>query len=291
MAADLRPELSSACQVVDESFALPRITESGYADELLSQCLQRGISLVVPTIDTELPVLAANRERFQQHGITIVVSDENFVAQANNKHLTSQFLNAVGIATPAQLIAEPQSYPVFVKPTFGSSSQDLHLVTGRENFRAEFLDASRYIVQEYVDPAEFQEITIDLYFDRNSNLQCLVPRLRIETRAGEVSKGVTFKDDLYNQLVPLLRHWPGARGCITLQVFANHDRSKIFGIEVNPRFGGGYPLSHAAGANFPLWLIQEYPLGEQISFFDSWEANLLMLRYDDEVLVHDYRPQ
>ena len=57
-------------------------------------------------------------------------------------------------------------------------------------------------------------------------------------------------------------------------------------IEINPRFGGGYPLSYSAGANYPGWLIAEYLQGKQLSKFSSWQANLLMLRYDQQILIH-----
>ena len=60
----------------------------------------------------------------------------------------------------------------------------------------------------------------------------------------------------------------------------------ITGIEINPRFGGGYPLSYAAGADFPSMLIREYLMDSTLETFHDWEENLLMLRYDDEVLVH-----
>ena len=77
--------------------------------------------------------------------------------------------------------------------------------------------------------------------------------------------------------------------CITCQFFVHTNNPKIiYGIEVNPRFGGGYPLSYLAGANFPKWIIKEYLLKESIEEqFDIWENNLLMLRYDAEVIVHE----
>ena len=59
-------------------------------------------------------------------------------------------------------------------------------------------------------------------------------------------------------------------------------------IEINPRFSGGFPLTSASGADFPSWLIDEHFLDKEIPFFDSWEPNLLMLRYDSKVLKNDY---
>ena len=59
----------------------------------------------------------------------------------------------------------------------------------------------------------------------------------------------------------------------------------MVGIEINPRFGGGYPLSYNAGGNFPELLIREYFLNEAIEYFDNWKDDMLMLRYDDAVYI------
>jgi carbamoyl-phosphate synthase large subunit len=81
----------------------------------------------------------------------------------------------------------------------------------------------------------------------------------------------------------------GARGCLTIQVFFHKTNETILGIEINPRFGGGYPLSYLAGANYSEWIIKEYLLKQEIPEFNDWQDNLLMLRYDAEVLVYDYQ--
>ena len=77
----------------------------------------------------------------------------------------------------------------------------------------------------------------------------------------------------------------GVQGCLTAQFFKHITTDRILGIEINPRFGGGYPLSYYAGANYPKWIIQEYLLNQSIIPNDDWENNLLMLRYDKEVIV------
>ena len=116
----------------------------------------------------------------------------------------------------------------------------------------------------------------------------LVPRERIEVRSGEVSKGVTRKNFLYDFLLERIMVLPGARGCITFQFFVDVQSEDIKGLEINPRFGGGYPLTYSAGSNFPQYLIDEYFQGKKLEFFDQWEDNLLMLRYDQHLLVSHY---
>lgn len=75
------------------------------------------------------------------------------------------------------------------------------------------------------------------------------------------------------------------RAVFAASFFYNKDNNDVVGIEINPRFGGGYPLSYAAGANYPEFLIREYFLGESISYSDNWTDGMLMLRYDDAIFV------
>lgn len=79
------------------------------------------------------------------------------------------------------------------------------------------------------------------------------PRERIEVRSGEISKSATRRNFVYDHLLAGLPGLAGARGCITLQRFANEATGRFAGIEINPRFGGGFPFSYSAGANYPGW--------------------------------------
>lgn len=152
----------------------------------------------------------------------------------------------------------------------------------------EILADSKLMFCQLIDIAEeFQEFTVDMYYDRKGRLKCAVPRERLEVRTGEVSKGATRKNSLYGLLTENMAVLEGARGCITAQFFFNGRNDALYGVEINPRFGGGFPLTYAAGGNYPGWLIREYLYGEEIPFSDRWENNLIMLRYDAKVLVHE----
>ena len=138
------------------------------------------------------------------------------------------------------------------------------------------------MVQEFVEGTEY---TVDVMVDFKGNIKTIVPRMRIETRAGEVSKGVTVKDDLIiNAVEGVVNLLPQPVGCLTLQCFKKNNGEITF-IEINPRFGGGIPLSIEAGANFPLWAIQAAK-GEVFMDQDySWKENLTMLRFDEAVFT------
>ena len=72
-ASDMMPEMAAACFVADNAFVVPPLNNDGYIDTLLSICLANNIGIVMPTIDTELQLLATNNEYFASHGINIVV--------------------------------------------------------------------------------------------------------------------------------------------------------------------------------------------------------------------------
>lgn len=286
-AADMKPNLSAACQTAEKAFEVPRVTCETYISVLEKICLDNDIGLVIPTIDTELLLLSRHRNRFLKNGINIVISDSKFVSQCRDKRKTSELFNQYNISQPAIFDKNHLKFPCFCKPYDGSCSKGALAVMTKNDLTPELLDNPKNMFMELV-PSSYHEYTIDAYFTQHGYLCCLVPRKRLETRAGEVSKGVTCKNFVYKYLRQRLSKLEGARGCITIQVFANDDTQDIKGLEINPRFGGGYPLSDEAKATFTKWLIQEYLLKLNVSFFDDWEDNMLMLRYDAKLISKNY---
>ena len=285
LATEMRPEVSAACQVVDKAIRAPRVTDPSYIDFLLSACIAEQVGLVVPTIDTELLLLAQNREKFAAHGVHIVISDESLVRVCRDKRLTATLFQQMGIDTPQIYERTAITFPCFAKPYDGSCSIGALAVRTPEMLSDAMLADEKMMFMELIETG-FNEYTVDAYFDRQGVLRCFVPRERIETRAGEVSKGVTRRHHVYEYLKDKLATLQGARGCITLQLFSNASTGRVAALEINPRFGGGYPLSYSAGANYPGWLIDEYLLNQGAPSVIDWEADLMMLRYDAKVLVH-----
>ena len=287
--SDMYPELSPACQFSGNYFKVRKITETGAVDEFLTLCLKHDISLVIPTIDTELPILASNIEKFNENKIKILISESEKIKIFRDKRKTHEFFDKIKLPRAKEFYHKKiKNFPVFIKPTDGSSSIGTYIINSKKELTDKILNNKNNMILEYIDHKIYTEFTIDLYYNRNSKLICIVPRERIEIRSGEVSKGCTRKK-LVSILKKKFTEINGLYGCITLQIFADKSLNSIYGIEINPRFGGGYPLSYLAGANFPKWILMEYFLNQKINFFfNDWDDNLLMLRYDDEILIRDY---
>ena len=282
---DMNPKLAPAAYVSDGCFEVPRCTSEDYIESLLTICLGNGIGLIVPTIDTELAILSANKEIFAKHGITVSVSDYDFVMMCRDKRNTGEFFEKHGIRVPKAIDKYHPTFPLFAKPYDGSLSTNLHYIKKAEELTEEILNDPKLLFMEYVDKEVYKEYTVDMYYGRDHKVKCIVPRERIKIRAGEINKGMTEKKPLTQYLFDRLETIEGCIGCICIQLFLNPETDDVVGIEINPRFGGGYPQTYAAGGNYPEYLIREYFLHESIDYFDGWKDHQLMLRYDDAVYV------
>ena len=281
---DMNPMLSSACHVSDGFFKVPAATDTQYISLLKRYCIEHDISLVVPTIDTELPILASAKEEFAKEGIVLSISSVEICERFQLKNTTEMFFVEHGFDTPRSIEdLDNCMYPIFAKRNNSSSSIGAQTVYRLETAK-ELSREGDYVFQEYIEGTEY---TVDVFIDRKGDVISVVPRQRLDVRAGEVSKAKTFKDAMIIDAVKeVCGKLDGAKGTITIQLFKTEDR--IIFIEINPRFGGGYPLSYLAGANFAEYMIKDF-LKEELRYNEDWKDNLIMLRYDAEVLVDGSR--
>lgn len=280
---DMNPELAPAAYVSDGCFEVLRVTDENYVSQLLDICKKNEIGMIVPTIDTELLVLAENKKLFNDNDIIVCVSDLDFIKVCRDKRNTGDFLEKHNIRVPKAVDKYNPTFPLFAKPYDGSLSTNLHYIKNAEELTQDILDDPKLLFMEYIDKETYKEYTIDMYYGTDNCVKCIVPRERIKIRAGEINKGRTVKCPLMDYIKERLDKIEGCIGCICIQVFFNPLTEDVVGIEINPRFGGGYPQSYAAGGNYPEMLIKEYFLGEKIAYIDDWKDNMLMLRFDDAV--------
>lgn len=286
--ADINPTLSAACNASDGYFKVKALSDPEFIPNLLNLCLAEQIKLIIPTLDTELQILADNKELFLNEGIQVVISSSEFVRDCRDKRKINKFFEEQGIGIPKSIDKGQPTFPLFIKPYDGSLSVDTYLIKSSEELTSYHLNNEKLLFMEYVSNVDYDEYTVDMYYGMDNQVKCIVPRKRIEVRGGEISKGVTRKNFIVSFLKDKLSFINGAVGCITLQLFLHKSNNRILAIEINPRFGGGFPLSYKAGAEYPSYIIKEFLLHEKLSYFESWTEDLLMLRYDNEVIIHDY---
>jgi len=284
-AADMQPQLSAACQVADAHFVLPHCLSDEFPGALAQLCREHEIAVVIPTIDTELQVLGSLADEFLTAGVTLLVSDVEIINACRDKRKTSVFFSRYGLDAPEIYSQDNIQFPTLVKPYDGSRGVGVQLVESRNELTAKAQENSKNMFCQYIDHAEHSEFTCDLYFDKNGYLKCVLPRQRLEVRDGEVAKARSVKNEIVEELFEKLQRVEGIRGCVNVQLFRHNVTHKKWYIEMNPRFGGGYPLTQLAGADFQAWIIDEHIGKQTIPEFRDWQDGLTMLRYDAEILV------
>lgn len=284
--SDLDLKKAPASYFADNSFKTGFFNDPNYINDLLKICLKNKISVIVPTLDPELILLSKSKQTFKNHGINIIISELPLIKILRDKVSTNTFFNSLHIKTPKIYNAENIVFPVFLKPTNGSNSKGIYKAHQIKEIKQSDLNSEKMMILEYIDQSVYDEYTVDLYYDKNSILKCVVPRIRLKIVGGESNQGITKKNEVLDIVKDRLSFIEGARGCLTLQLFSNKLNHKdIIGIEINPRFGGGYPFSYNAGANFPEFIIREYILNEQIDYYDKWTNNCLNIRYESEIVI------
>lgn len=288
MAADCDPTAPTLIEA-DKSFILPRASSDMYIEELISICEQKKIDLIIPLIDPELPLLAGNKDILYKMGCTVAISSSETVNIGNNKLATWEFFTSNNIPTvqtftkeeaQEKLIGHDLGFPVIIKPRCGSSSQGIIKCDTRDQLSFYISREKDIIVQEMLFGPE---VTLDIMGDGQGGLLALVPRKRLKVRGGEVERGITVDDELFNDYVVKIVRILKPFGAINIQCFITGG-CPVF-TEINPRFGGGYPLADAAGAQFPEMLIA-LVRGEKVKpMIGQYQRGLLMSRFDEAFFI------
>lgn len=284
IAVDLQ-DTAPALYFADEFFKIRRVTEDGYIEELIQICKDKNISLIIPTIDTELYLLSENKETVEKEtGAKIMVSDKELIRIIRDKFKTHDFLRKYGFDTPRVITDEDinnknYSFPLFIKPLDGSSSINNFKINNEEELKFFKKYVNKPIIQEF---AEGKEYCIDIFTDFKGNPITIVPKLRLASRSGEIMKGKIVKDERIINYIKKLVKVIKPIGEINVDCMVTDEKISI--IEINGRFAGGSPMSFEAGANSPLNLIKLLN-GEELSYNEDYQEGMMAFRFDDCVYI------
>lgn len=280
-------DTAPAIYFADKSCVLPRIDDPNYIDAIIDVCMKEKVSLVVPTIDTDLLLLASNKNLIEEKTkAKVLISDLRVVELCRDKIKTQRFLEEHHFLVPKMYSNEgidvsSLSFPLFIKPKSGSSS----INTFKVNDVNELMNYKKIIADPIIqDFIEGDEYTVDVFLDFDGSIITIVPRLRIATRSGEISKGRIVRDrDIINDVSKLMNVLKPV-GHITVQLMKTEKGIEY--IEINPRFGGGAPMSIKSGADSCENLIRLL-MGETLVYNENYRENITFLRFDSSISLDE----
>lgn len=267
----------------DEKILSPKIDEKNYISFLVNLCEKEKINALVPTIDTDLLLLSQNKEKFLN--TKIVVSEEDKIKICRDKTLVADFFSKIGLNTPTpcdDCLQYRGGFPAFIKPKDGSSSINAYKIYNNKELKIYSQEVPDYIVAPFIEGKEY---TVDAFCDFEGNPIYITPRIRLAVRSGEVLKTQMVQDEVIIDECEKIINAFKPCGAITIQLIRQSITGDDYFIEINPRFGGGAPLSMKAGADSAEALLRLLR-GEKLYFTaKAAEEGAVYSRYDQSVRV------
>jgi carbamoyl-phosphate synthase large subunit len=273
-ASESAPALAEA----DKGFVVPDVTHEDYLDILLAICKKYRVRLLISLHDLELPLFARERARFEEIGTQPIVSSPNVIEVCFDKWATVEFLESCELRAPrtylslaevrAALSRGEVAFPLVVKPRWGTGSIGLEYPENDEELELIYRLVKRRLSRTYLaevsatdlekcimiqEKLQGQEYGLDVINNLDGQYVCTFVKRKLVMRAGETDQAVTVSDPQLERLGEVIARQLGHVGNLDCDVFVNGDDRSV--LELNPRFGGGYPFSHVAGANLPAAII------------------------------------
>ncbi len=265
----------------DEYVISPLIYDENYDSFLLDYCKKNNIDLVISLFDIDLPKMSTLKEKFKKEGITIIVGELWLTQMANDKWKTHLFLKEKKFnVTPAyininQVFEALQSskinFPLFVKPRWGMGSIGVYKAEDREDLNFYYRKVKQEISKTYlkyesasdienavlIQPAfHGEEYGLDIINDLDGNYCNTIVKKKLAMRSGETDAAEVLNEPILVELGKTISNLTRHPAIMDVDVF--FDGQKDYVLELNPRFGGGYPFSHMSGVNLPKAIIAWY---------------------------------
>ena len=292
-----------ALQAADIRLQVPAVYDPKYIDITLNICKEHNVDALISLNDLELPILAKNNTRFEEIGVKVIVSAPAVIDIAFDKYKTAQWIESLGLNAPKtyvrledakKALAEGEiAFPLFMKPRWGSGSIGLETIDDMEELEIYYhllmkkikktILATASVGDEYIMIQEKligNEFGLDIMNDLQGKNIGVSVKQKLAMRAGETDKAITVDlpevREMGRKIGENLKHIGNLD--VDIMQRANGDYCVL---ELNPRFGGGYPFSYEAKANMPLAIIK-WLRGEEV------DASLLQPEYGRMFAKNDY---
>ncbi len=305
--------LAPALAEADVRLQVPKVFDPGYVDALKDIIRTYDVDAVISLNDLELPILAANKTDLEILGARIMVSDIKTIDICFDKWKSYQFFKELDIATPktylnpADAIADIKkhklSFPLILKPRWGSGSfgieiadNEVELLLYHQLLNLKICKAARQsglltdpqdcvIIQEKILADEYG---MDILNDLDGNYFGSFARKKLAMRSGETDRAMSVINRKFSEIGAKISAALGHIGNMDCDFFLLNN--EVYFLEMNPRFGGGYPFSHEAGINTPAIYLSWLNGNTHVAQYNNYMPDLIFAKCDSIIPIPTLMP-
>ena len=287
----------------DVAIKIPAIYNVGYIDSLKEIIKENNIKAIISLNDLELPILSTHKKELELLGTKVIVADSKAIDISFDKWETVKFLESFGLKSPKTFITLNEakealesgvlSFPLVIKPRWGSASigidfpedmRELELAYELQTIRLKrtiLAEASKedidraILIQEKIPGVEYG---MDVLNDFEGNYIGSFVREKISMRSGETDKAISVIDDRFEKVGQTIGENLKHIGNLDCDVFEHN--GELYVLELNPRFGGGYPFSHEAGINTAAIYIEWLKGNKDIAHLNNYKEGIMYSKCD-----------
>ncbi|MEI8105457.1 MAG: ATP-grasp domain-containing protein [Actinomycetes bacterium] len=284
LAVDANP-LAPALQVAELQAPVPRIDDPTYLSALRELVERHGVSLIVPLADLDHLLLA---EHADEMGALVLLPPPATIRLCEDKYAAHVFFEERGVDSPPTWMPDELPadlvFPVLVKARRGFGSRGIYRCQDQADL--DFFLAHTETDSMVQQGCRGEEFSIDVFCDLDGRCLNAIPRTMIESKGGESIKGMTIKDADLIEHGRRVAETMGIVGPANIQCFREPDGTYPV-TDVNPRFGGGFPLPTAAGSRYPETALALARGERPEPRLGDFTAGVVMTRYFSQIVLRE----
>ncbi len=225
-----------------------------YLRQILNIVKREKIKKIIPLSNFDLVILAKNKKLFFKNGCNVVVSDLNIVKKCINKKLMYEYCIKNKINIPESYFsknAKLKKNQIFIKKKIeGSGGEGMEILKKKNDISK--INFKNFFIQKKVNGEEYGA---DIFSMKKNNFRICIKK-KILMRSGETDRSVVVIDEkIFNFCKKIKKYFP-SHGNLDCDIIKDKN-GRLYLIDLNPRFGGGYPATHEAGFKFLYFLLKK----------------------------------
>ena len=226
-----------------------------YLIQVLKIVIKEKIQKLIPLSDHDLLILSKNKDLFLKEGCEVIISNFENVERCINKKSMYQHCVKHKINTPKSFFSASDiskfNKNLIKKKITGSGGNQMEFLKDYTDIKK--IDYNNFFVQKKISGTEYG---VDIFSIEKKNFYRACIKKKILMRAGETDRSVITEDKQIENFCLKIKKYFRPYGNLDCDIIKDK-KDNIYLIDLNPRFGGGYPASHESGFKFLNYLLEK----------------------------------